>query len=160
MKRTWLALTLLALAAPLAAQMPRPESVVRVRAEPAQLKGKPGAAVSFSLFATIQDGFHVNSNKPTQDYLIPTRVELLEGSPFELDKVDYPAGEMKSFEFAPGEELSVYEGTIKVPVRLRARTDATAGAHTVKLAFHYQACNDQVCLRPARRELALTVRLE
>jgi hypothetical protein len=72
---------------------------------------------------------------------------------------EFPPGELKSFGFAPDEKLSVYEGLVKVGVKLKAKPDAPAGQHTVSLAFHYQACNDQLCLRPAKREVALTVRL-
>ncbi|MGH9863174.1 MAG: hypothetical protein ACRD35_07100 [Candidatus Acidiferrales bacterium] len=49
---------------------------------------------------------------------------------------------------------------MKVPLKLRAQPDAPAGSHTLKLLFHYQACNDQICLRAARKEVALTVRVE
>lgn len=154
------ALVALAAALPLAAQLPKPEDVVQLRAEPAQVKTKSGRAASFTLLVTIEPGFHINSSKPTEEYLVPARVELLDGSPFALDRVDYPAGQLKSFSFAPDEKLSVYEGTVKFPVKLKAKSGARPGAHSVKLAFHYQACNDQVCLRPARREIQLTVKVE
>jgi DsbC/DsbD-like thiol-disulfide interchange protein len=158
MKRfSWL--LLLALALPLAAQLPRPENVVQLRAEPAPLKGKAGSGLAVTLIATIEPGFHINSNKPTEEYLIPSKVELAEGSGFTLERVDYPAGVVKSFAFAPDDKLSVYEGTVKLPVRLKAKP-GVQGGQTAKLIFHYQACNDQVCLRPARREIDLSVKLD
>lgn len=150
----------LLLAGALWAQLPKPEDVVEVRLEPSRLETHSGATAAFTLVAIIREGFHINSHKPLQDYLIPTRVELPEASPFVLDKVDYPAGELKSFGFAPDEKLSVYEGTLKLPLRLRAKPGAPAGSQTVPLAFHFQACNDQLCLRPARREAALKVLLK
>jgi len=160
MKRVLLAVAAgsLLLAAAGVAQMVKPESVVQVRLEPARVELAGGGAADFIMVATIQEGFHINSNKPAQDYLIPTRVELAEAAGFELEKVDYPAGALKSFGFAPDEKLSVYEGTVKVRGRLRAKS-AAAGAHTLRLVFHYQACNDQICLRPAQREVKLTVQV-
>lgn len=148
----------LLLASSCAAQMVKPETVVAVRVEPARVELAAGAAAEFSLVAIIQEGFHINSNKPAQDYLIPTRVELAAAEGFALEKVEFPAGELKSFGFAPDEKLSVYEGTVKMRGRLRAKS-AAAGAHTLRLRFHYQACNDQICLRPARREVKLTVQV-
>jgi thiol:disulfide interchange protein DsbD len=141
------------------AQLPRADQVVQVRVEPAAVKAKAGNAATATLVAVIQDGFHINSNQPTESYLIPTRVELLEPGPFALDKIDYPKGELKSFDFAPDEKLSVYEGTLKLALKLRARAGAR-GSHTLRLAFHYQACNDSVCLPPAKKEAALRVDLE
>lgn len=141
------------------AQTPKPESVVQARVEPARVKLAAGGAAEFTLVATIQEGFHVNSNKPTLDYLVATRVELADGPAFVLEKADYPAGELKSFGFAPEDKLSVYEGTVKIPLKLRAKPEAGAGTHTLRLVLHYQACNDQLCLRPARREVQLIIHL-
>jgi hypothetical protein len=139
------------------AQMPKPETVVRVRVEPVGVSVKLGAKFAATLLATIKPGFHINSNKPVQEYLIPTRVELLDAPLFVLEKADFPPGEMKAFGFAPDEQLSVYEGTVRVPLTLRAKARAAAGNHNLRLAFHYQACNDRFCLRPAQREAGLKI---
>lgn len=155
------ALASLLLAVCAGAQLPpKPETVVKVYATPARLDLQRGATTTVVVLATIQKGFHINSNKPTEDYLIPTRVELPADAPVVLAGADFPPGELKSFGFAPDEKLSVYEGTLKVSVKLKAKPDAPAGQHTVNLAFHYQACNDQLCLRPAKRDVALTVLLQ
>lgn len=142
------------------AQFPRADTVVQVRVEPASVKTRAASPAAATLVAVIQDGFHINSNQPSESYLIASRVELIEAGPFTLDKIDYPKGELKTFDFAPDEKLSVYEGTVKLPLRLRAKAGTRAGSHTLRLAFHYQACNDQVCLPPAKREATLKVELE
>lgn len=143
-----------------AAQMPKPEEVVTLRLEPLTVKAKPGVAFNAVLFATVKDGFHINSHEPTEEYLIPSSVELVNATGFKLEKADFPDGALKAFGFAPDEMLSVYEGVIRVPLKLRAEAGAAAGARAVKLAFHYQACNDQLCLRPAKRETVLTVQVQ
>lgn len=155
------ALSSLSLAVCAGAQLPpKPETIVKLNAAPLRLDLRRGGEVSVILLATIQKGYHINSNKPTEDYLIPTRVELPADAPVVVAGAEFPAGEMKSFGFAPDEKLSVYEGMVKVSVKLKAKADAPAGLTTVNLAFHYQACNDQLCLRPAKREVALNVRVQ
>lgn len=153
------------------AQSVKPETVVKLRLEPARVQLAPGGAAEIALVATIREGFHINSNKPAADYLIPSKLELAGPAPaapeasgsagrgpgFDLEKVSYPAGELKSFEFAPDEKLSVYEGTVKISAQLRAKRETPAGTHAVRLTFHFQACNDQICLRPARGEVMLPV---
>jgi hypothetical protein len=153
-----LALGLALATAATAQRLPKPEEVVQVRVEPARVEVRARGRATFTLVATIRAGFHVNSHQPLQEYLIPTRVELLTTELFALEKVDYPKGELKSFGFSPDEKLSVYDGTLRLPVALRVK-DADAGTHTVRVAFHYQACNDEICLRPTKRETQLTVRL-
>lgn len=155
------ALSSLLLAVCAGAQLPpKPETIVKLHATPTQLELSRTANASVVLLATIQKGFHINSEKPIQDYLIPTRVELPADAPVVIGGADFPPGELKSFGFAPDDKLSVYEGTLKVGVKLKAKPDAPAGQHTVNLAFHYQACNDQLCLRPAKREVTLKVLLQ
>jgi hypothetical protein len=154
------ALAGLSLAVCAGAQLPpKPETIVKLHATPTELELARGGNAGVVLLATIEKGFHINSNKPSEDYLIPTRVELPADAPVVLAGADFPPGELKSFGFAPDEKLSVYEGTVKVSVKLKAKADAAAGEHKLNLAFHYQACNDQLCLRPAKREVALIVRV-
>lgn len=154
------------------AQSVKPETVVKLRVEPARVQLAPGGAAEIALVATIREGFHINSNKPAADYLIPSKLELAGPAPapeasgsagrgpgFDLEKVSYPAGELKSFEFAPDEKLSVYEGTVKISAQLRAKPETPAGTHAVRLTFQFQACNDQICLRPARGEVTLPVQV-
>ena len=87
----------LALATAATAQrLPKPEDVVQVRVEPARVEARADGQATFTLVATIREGFHVNSNQPLQEYLIPTRVELLTTELFALEKVDYPKAELKS----------------------------------------------------------------
>ena len=138
---------------------PKPETIVKVQASPLRLDLQRGATATVALLATIEKGFHINSSKPNEDYLIPTRIELPAAAPVALTGADFPPGELKSFGFAPDEKLSVYEGTVRVSVKLKAKPEAPAGQHAVSLAFHYQACNDQLCLRPAKREVMLNVRV-
>lgn len=147
-------------ASPAAAPLPKPEEVVALRVEPLRVNTRAGAAVDVTLFASIKKGFHLNSDKPTLEYLVPTRVEVLNPSVLRLEKAEYPDGELKSFGFAPDEMLSVYEGLVRVPVTLRMKFSAPVGVHEVRLALHYQACNDRLCLRPAQRTVQVSVQVE
>lgn len=140
----------------------RPEQVVTPRVVPAHIeverqKGQKGKTATVTLVASILEGYHINSTKPLEDYLIPSRVEL-DSEEFELIEAKFPAGELKSFSFSE-EKLSVYEGTLRIPLRLRAKKDTAPGSYTARIVFHYQACNDRICLRPTKRTATLSVQL-
>lgn len=141
--------------------MPKPEQIVALRAEPARLVLPPGGTAALQLKLEILPGFHINSNQPLEGYLIPTEVFLPAvgkvREEFELAGARYPKPQVKTFSFAPGEKLAVYEGTVEVAVRLRARPDVAAGKRTLALGVRYQACNDEICLRPAERQLTISV---
>jgi len=142
-----------------AQSLPKPEEVADAAVEPPSAELRTGMATEVTLVVTIRKGFHINSHEPLEKYLIPSRVELAEPKHFELVEVKFPRGELKSFSFSPNQKLSVYDGSLRLPLYLRAKKGTARGKHTVGLTFHYQACNDQLCLRPASREATLFIAL-
>jgi uncharacterized protein len=97
----------------------------------------------------LAPGWHVNSNKPTEDFLIPTVLKT-EGT--EPDGVSYPeATERKlGFHDAP---LQLYEGQVRLRFPVSQRSDEPAAAQRVTLSL--QACSDRLCLEPETAELIL-----
>lgn len=107
------------------------------------LHKRTGDEVEGTIVATIADGWHVNSNTPTEEFAIPT-VLTLDPATAELIEAKYPAHAMKAFEFSGGKELAVYDGKFHIPFRAKLKAGATKIAATLK----YQACSDRVCLPP------------
>src|ERR1700690_2421916 len=49
----------------------------------------------------VGSGFHVNSNQPKSEFLIPTVLKLSAPTDIVIGRVGYPAGSEMSFRFAP-----------------------------------------------------------
>lgn len=135
----------------------RPEQVVTLKLQPARVEAGRTEPFRATLRAHIMEGYHLNSTKPLEKYLIPTRVEI-QSEQFELVSVHFPEGELKSFSFSE-EKLSVFDGTLSAPLTFKAKKSTLPGDYTVKIIFHYQACNDRLCLRPTKKEINLSVTL-
>ncbi len=88
----------------------------------------------------IRDGWHVNANPASLDFLIPTQIEG------RLRQVVYPPGETFRFSFAE-EELSVYSG--------RTTIRGQVGPDEPSLRLIYQACDDRRCLPPVTETLTV-----
>ncbi|HVI10820.1 MAG TPA: hypothetical protein VND65_21220, partial [Candidatus Binatia bacterium] len=58
----------------------------------------------------VPAGYHINSNTPHSDFLIPTALKMDLPTDIVLGKIEYPAGEDRSFPFSPDEKLNVYSG--------------------------------------------------
>src|SRR3954447_4441638 len=97
--------------------------------------------------ATIESGCHINSNKPLDDFVIPTKLSF-DGT--ELVSAGYPPHTVRSFTFSGGQKLAVFEGTIQIPFTAKLQS-----GDTIKGKLHYQACNDTVCLPPRDAELTI-----
>jgi thiol:disulfide interchange protein DsbD len=97
--------------------------------------------------ATIESGWHINSNKPLDDFVIPTKLSF-DGT--ELVSAEYPPHTVRTFTFSGGQKLAVFEGTIQIPFTAKLQT-----GDTIKGKLHYQACNDTVCLPPRDAEVTI-----
>lgn len=108
------------------------------------LHKRAGDEVEGTIVATIAEGWHVNSNTPTEEFAIPTELALDEATAELIGKPAYPQHAMKAFEFSGGKELAVYDGTFRIGFRAKLKPGATK----LGAVLTYQACSDKVCLPP------------
>ena len=109
---------------------------------------RPGATVKIDLDFRVGEGFHINSNKPKSELLIPTVLKLNAPSPLTVADLQYPAGEDQTFPFSPKEKLNVYSGDFRINLALKVPANATAGTYPVKGELRYQACDRNACYPP------------
>jgi thioredoxin:protein disulfide reductase len=104
------------------------------------LHKRAGDDVEGTVTVTIVEGWHVNSNKPTEEFAIPTELAL----DAENVELAYPPHQMKAFAFTNGKPLAVFDGKFQIPFKAKLKAGATALTATLR----YQACSDTVCLPP------------
>lgn len=116
------------------------------------VNARTGDDVQGTITAKIAEGWHVNSNTPSEEFAIPTVLEL-DAATIENVKATYPAHAMKAFEFTGGKQLAVYDGTIRIPFTGKLKSGAT----TIRATLNYQACSDRICLPPNRATAEIDV---
>lgn len=119
---------------------------MQATASVAPARVRVGARVRVEVAAEIRAGFHINSNRPAGEYLIPTELRLKGPAGLSLEKADYPSPHLESFSFS-AEKIPVYDGKITIVAWLR--TNRT-GKQRLEFELAYQACNNQLCLPPTR----------
>jgi thiol:disulfide interchange protein DsbD len=115
----------------------------------------PGSEVKLAVKVNIEDGWHINSNKPNEDYLIPTELTI-DTTYFKLKKVAYPQAHDFKFSFSE-KPLSVYEGQIFIGSLIEVSKDIEPGEYPLIINLDYQACNDRSCLAPTSVQDTLMV---
>jgi thiol:disulfide interchange protein DsbD len=126
-----------------AAPLPSPADLLRL--EPVLTPSAEQGRGILEVKARLAPGWHVNSHKPSEDYLIPTAVSLDATPALTAGDARYPEGRLVKFSFSD-KPLSVYEESfvVEVPVTW---TGGPPEALSGKVEF--QACNDKQCLAPA-----------
>lgn len=134
-----------------------PATVVKPRAYVSVQPVPRGKQFEIAVVANIVAGYHVNSHKPTDPYLIPTTItpELPKG--FQLVDTIYPPGQEKRFPFSPDKPLNVYSGSVTLRLKLTTQNDAALGLATIPITLRYQACNDAACLPPVKLPVSAKV---
>lgn len=97
----------------------------------------------------VAEGFHINSNTPTLDYLRATSVSFSGSAGMRLEQPVYPGSVKRTFEFSPETPLDVYEGRVLITAEASADGTPAKGSDVIKAAIEVQACNDTQCLAPA-----------
>jgi hypothetical protein len=109
---------------------------------------RAGGTANVELDFRIGSEFHINSNKPKSDLLIPTALKLNATEPVSVAGLKYPAGQDTSFPFAPNEKLSVYSGDFTITAVVKASAKAASGNYPVAGELRFQACDRSACYPP------------
>jgi hypothetical protein len=137
-----LALTL----APLPAQI----STVLTVTPPEKIAGKRNEIVTADFKLQLRTGYHVNSNTPNDEFLIPLRFTWTNGAA-EAGEATFPKPQQEKYEFSE-KPVSVFSGEFKAQTKFKL---VSTGTMIGKL--RYQACSDKVCLPPRTVEVKLPV---
>jgi len=108
-----------------------------------------GGAAGLAVAAVVAPGWHINSHTPADAFLIATEVKFALPPGVSADPPAYPPADRKSFAFAPGKVLLVYDGTVRITTALRVAPDFAGETLRIEAVLRYQACNDSTCLPPA-----------
>ena len=127
--------------------------------EPQKVAGKRNAAVQAKIPVSVQPGFHVNSNTPTDEYLIPLRLTWTSTGALEGGSVTYPKPSMEKYEFAE-KPLSVFTGNFELVANFKVAAGAPAGPGAAVGKLRYQACNDRACFPPKTVEVTVPYQIQ
>jgi len=141
-----------------AALPPKPADIVSTKTYVSMDPVPQGKEFQAAIVVKINSGYHMNSHKPSDSYLIPTTVTPQLPAGFTLSgEPSYPAGKNEKFPFSPDKPLNVYTGSVTFRFKLTADEKAALGKTSIPVTFRFQACNLSACLPPVKIPLTLDV---
>lgn len=121
------------------------------------ISAKIGSAVKVPLTLRVDDGYHVNSDKPADSFLIPLRLTWSPG-PLEAGAISFPKPEFEKLAFSQ-KPVSVFKGTFEIATKFKVPSASNAGRAAVNGKLHYQACNNRMCLPPKTIDVSVPLEI-
>ncbi|HCY77536.1 MAG TPA: thiol:disulfide interchange protein [Ignavibacteriales bacterium] len=122
------------------------EDVANISVTNKLLQVKQGGTISVDISLAVKSGWHINSNKPNDDFLIPSVISA-KASGIKLINIKYPQAHELKLSFSE-EPVSVYEGIVNAALTFQADKEIKVGKQNVSVTLEYQACNDVSCMPP------------
>ncbi len=118
-----------------------------------------GKAGTVDLHFRVPSGFHINSNTPKSEFLIPTTLKIDAPTDIVVGRITYPQGAEMSFPFAPDEKLSVYGGDFTLRVVVRPLHTVLPAKYKLHGQLKYQACDNAACYPPKQLPVEFEVKV-
>src|SRR5579871_2824270 len=107
----------------------------------------------------VGSGFHINSNAPKDEFLIPTALKMDLPTDIVLGKIEYPAGKDVAFPFMPDTKLNVYSGDFTINVAVHPLASVVPGKYAMHGVLRYQACDNAQCFPPKTIPVSFDVKV-
>ena len=127
--------------------------------QPQKVAGRRNAAVQTKIPVSVRPGYHVNSNAPSEEYLIPLKLTWTSTGAIGGGSVTYPKPSLEKYEFAE-KPLSVFTGDFDLVVKFKVAPNAPAGPGAAVGKLRYQACSDRACFPPKTVEVTVPYQIQ
>lgn len=117
-----------------------------------------GGSVAARIGVAIADGYHIQANPASGEFLIPVQLDLEPAGAVRPGEPAYPPGQPYRLEGTP-DDIMVYAGSVEIVVPLLADVSAQAGDAVLRGTIRYQACDARSCLAPTSIAVELAVRI-
>jgi len=138
---------------------PQSASDVNISGAVAPDKIKKGRSVRATVVMDIPHGLHVQSNKPLDKFLVPTKLDVETPSGMNVGPISYPRPVMRKLKFSKG-NVAVYEGKAMIRFNVTVPANYSGGSGEIKGKLRFQACNDESCFPPVTREVKMWLNVE
>ncbi len=118
-----------------------------------------GRTVQGTVVMDIPSGYHVNSNRPLERFLIATQLQMEAPKGIRVGPTVYPRPILRSLKFSKN-KVSVFEGRTTMRFSVAVPRSFTGNSAELKMRLRFQSCNDEACFPPQTREVKMWLGIE
>jgi DsbC/DsbD-like thiol-disulfide interchange protein len=119
-------------------------------------KAQQGRVLQAAVVLDIPDGFHVNANRLTNKFLIPTELKVDAPKGWRVGPVSYPRGVVRRLSFSK-DAVQLYEGRTVMRFTVTVPASYQQGVTELRARVHYQSCNNEMCFPPTDRDVRMSI---
>lgn len=123
------------------------DEIIAVKVMSSVDKFHPGVSHKIAIEVKIEIPFHINSENPTEDYMVPTAIRFEHKEGMTFGQMEFPPPLIKTLGFSDI-PLEVYEGTLVLFGSIKLDSDFMEDEVKVEGILEYQACDENACLAP------------
>jgi thiol:disulfide interchange protein DsbD len=139
--------------------LPQSANDVKVSGWASPDKTRRGRSVKGNVVMEIPSGLHVQSSRPLDKFLIPTKLEIEAPQGIKVSAPIYPPAVMRNLKFSKN-KVAVYEGRAQIRFNVAVPANFSGNSAELKGRLRFQACNDESCFPPVTREVKIWVNVE
>jgi hypothetical protein len=118
-----------------------------------------GRTAQATIVMDVPSGYHVNSNRPLERFLIATQLTVEAPNGVRVGPVVYPRALLRSLKFSKS-KVSVFEGRTTMRFSVTVPRNYSGNSAELKARLRFQSCNDDTCFPPQTREVKLWLNVE
>ncbi|MGH9930927.1 MAG: protein-disulfide reductase DsbD domain-containing protein [Pyrinomonadaceae bacterium] len=118
-----------------------------------------GRTAQGTIWMDVPSGYHVNSNRPLERFLIATQLQIEAPRGVHVGRIIYPRALLRSLKFSKN-KVSVFEGRTTMRFSVTVQRSFTGNSAELKMRLRFQSCNDEACFPPQTREVKMSLDVE
>ena len=130
------------------------DEIVMVTSRPVYVKANSQGNIFLDV--EVKNGFHIQAHKVTDEFLVPTTLEIKQNNEFVIKEPIFPPS--KRFRLQGTDSyLEVYDGRFEILSAFAAKKTVQKGIHRLDGTLRYQACDSVRCLFPRSVEFVVDI---
>ena len=140
---------------------PVPQSAPNISVDGSLVPNKVqrGRTAQGSIVVNIPSGYHANSNRPLEKFLIATQLQIEAPKGVRVGPIIYPRAVLRSLKFSKS-KVSVFEGRTTIRFSVNVPRNFQGNSAELKAKLRIQSCSDDTCFPPQTREVKLWLNVE
>ncbi len=132
------------------------EPIVTMQSKFSYSEAEVGKIYDAALIVNIMEHWHINSDEPIQEFLIPAKLTAASSDDYTISDIQYPE---PSTILLASDTMLVFDEEVAVLFKVKINKNYHKPTIDIPLTFSFQPCDDKTCKAPDQIKQNLTIKV-